>query len=358
MPLLIALALALVLTPAARRVGRAASIVDRPSDDALKIHTEPVPLLGGVAVVVAAFVAVAVTGQMRWLTWGAVAVSMLAGLLDDVGPLRPWPRLMLQLLAGALLAGHVLTDAGAVGPRDLAVAVGALLLVPACANAVNVTDGQDGLAGGLAAIGALGLAWLGVEMGSEEVRVAGLSLAGGLGGFLIWNRPPARIYLGNGGAYAVGALLAALAIPLISRAGWRGLVGAGACLGLFAFELAFTVTRRAIGRRRLMQGDRQHSYDLLAEDVGGRGRATMILFGCGALFVLLARFFATAPAVSAAAAGALAAGAAVAVGLHLLRRATRVAEEGGHGKDTNERSEGRSRWPSRFPRPGREHRRS
>jgi UDP-GlcNAc:undecaprenyl-phosphate GlcNAc-1-phosphate transferase len=322
MPFVIALALALVLTPAARRVGRAASIVDRPSEGALKIHTEPVPLLGGVAVVIAALLAVMATGQVRWLAWGAVGVALLTGLLDDVGPLRPWPRLMLQVLAGALLAGHILTDAGAASPRDLAVAAGALLVVPACANAVNLTDGQDALAGGLAAIGALGLAWLAVEFGPEEVRTAGLSLAGGLCGFLVWNRPPARVYLGNGGAYAVGALLAAQAMPLISLAGWRGLVGAGVCLGLFAFELAFTVLRRAIARGGLMKGDRRHSYDLLAEDVGGRGRTTMILFACGAFAVLLGRFVATAPPVWATGATALAAGAAVVAVLHLWGPAT------------------------------------
>ncbi|HEV2928279.1 MAG TPA: hypothetical protein VGW74_06275, partial [Propionibacteriaceae bacterium] len=160
-------------------------------------------------------------------------------------------------------------------------AAGVILLVLLVANAVNVVDGQDGLAGGLALIGAAGLVGLeGGNAGGASWSV-GLALAGGLVAFLLWNRPPARIFLGNGGAYAVGTLLS---VPAATAArGWIGLAAGILCLGVFAFELVFTVVRRVRARSPVTAGDRGHSYDLAATSLGGRNRSTLLFLGIGIL---------------------------------------------------------------------------
>jgi hypothetical protein len=96
-----------------------------------------------------------------------------------------------------------------------------LLLVVVCANAVNIIDGQDGLAGGLAVVAALAVSVLVSAAGLSTVALTALAVAGALVGFLVWNRPPARIFLGNGGAYGVGALLGILAWFLTGEGSWR-----------------------------------------------------------------------------------------------------------------------------------------
>jgi UDP-GlcNAc:undecaprenyl-phosphate GlcNAc-1-phosphate transferase len=192
--------------------------------------------------------------------------------VDDVKPLPPIVRVVALVAAGVFLVlGTGFAD---LGP---AAGIGIVLLAVACANAVNILDGQDGLAAGVAAVAALGVAaclWLGAEM----VALVPLALGGALAGFVFWNRPPARIYLGDGGAYAVGVLLALPAAELVVADGWRGLLAAGACLAVPAFEVVFTVARRVAARESLAAGDRSHSYDLVSARLG-RARSTVVFLG-------------------------------------------------------------------------------
>ena len=311
MSFLIALALALLLTPVARRAGIAVGLVDRPGDP-LKIHAEPVPVLGGVAVTGAAFAALALAGH-----WPATAVAVAAallvagGLLDDARPLQPAAQLLLQVAAAAILLSGAF-EIGAAG------ALGLFVLVFACTNAVNLIDGQDGLAGGLGVISALGLAAL-LAGTSPPDAALGLALAGALAGFLAWNRPPARIFLGNGGAYAVGAILAVLAAMVVEADGPRGIVPALLCLGVFLFDLGFTVARR-IGSDALASGDRLHSYDLLSVELGSRSKATLAFCGAEALAVGLALIADAMPPAAAVVAAVAAASAAALWGRRLWSR--------------------------------------
>jgi UDP-GlcNAc:undecaprenyl-phosphate GlcNAc-1-phosphate transferase len=276
-PFLIALVIGVPATFLARRVGMALGLVDRPGDP-LRIHPEAVPLLGGPAVVAASLGATAALGGFLpgWLVVGILGLLAL-GVLDDRRPVSPLLRLALQTASGvALAAGFGWSTLGVQG------AILVPLLTLACANAVNMLDGQDGLAGGLGAIAALGLVALLLLADAEEIARLGLALAGALAAFLLWNRPPASIFLGDGGAYAIGGLLGALAGGMWLQEGWRGLLAAGFCLGVMAFELIFTIAKRLGSRRPLTAGDRSHSYDLLSHAVGGRTRSTAVFLGIGA----------------------------------------------------------------------------
>jgi UDP-GlcNAc:undecaprenyl-phosphate GlcNAc-1-phosphate transferase len=272
-PAVVGAVVAAALAPLLGRFGSTVGLVDRAVDE-LKIHRAPVPVLGGVVVVVAAAVGMLAGGRpASWGLVGAVAVALLAGLVDDARPLPASVRVLLLLLAGGALATSF--D----GPPA---AIGILLLVLVCANAVNIVDGQDGLAGGLAAAAALSLAALGAIRGDEVAVAVGLAGAGALIGFLPWNWPRARLFLGNGGAYAVGVVLAFLAARAVAVGGWRGLLAAGSCLGVFAFEVAFTVARRATAGGTITTGDRLHSYDLLSR-TSGRVASTVWFWALGLL---------------------------------------------------------------------------
>jgi UDP-GlcNAc:undecaprenyl-phosphate/decaprenyl-phosphate GlcNAc-1-phosphate transferase len=313
MSFLVALGLALVLTPVARRVGLATGLVDRPSPDPLKIQVQTIPLLGGIAVVGSALAAMTLLREaLSWELGAAVGVALASGMIDDAHPLPAWSRLALQGVAGALVAAGIVANAGWSPPMVLGAAAGVIALVVVCANAVNLIDGQDGLAGGLAAIAALGLTALAARNEVEGTVALGLALAGASAGFLVWNRPPARIFLGNGGAYAVGTLLAALAVTIIAEDDWRGLFAAGIAMGVFAFEFASTVIRRVSLRRPLTQGDRLHSYDLLAARAGSRTHAMMAFWILGVVSAALALIVGSVTLRVGAAATALAAAAGAA----------------------------------------------
>jgi UDP-GlcNAc:undecaprenyl-phosphate/decaprenyl-phosphate GlcNAc-1-phosphate transferase len=284
MPFFIAIALGLVLTWAARRLGLATGLVDRPSapDDHpagehLKIHTVAVPVLGGLGVLAATLVTLPLLGHGLPVAVAAgILLAAAIGFVDDARPLPASIRLMLLAVAGLLLA--VGLPVGELGPLARP---GIVVLTLLMANAVNLIDGQDGLAGGLGAIACAGLAAVAAANGGDPV--VAIALAGALVGFLAWNLPPARIFLGNGGAYGLGALLTMLTAQVTVDHGWHGLLAAGLCLGVFAFELTFTVVRRLVASQGLAMGDRRHSYDLLGRSRGNRDRSTLALWTLGAV---------------------------------------------------------------------------
>jgi UDP-GlcNAc:undecaprenyl-phosphate GlcNAc-1-phosphate transferase len=288
MPFFVAVALALVLTWAARWLGLTTGLVDRPlvtepegarppAADELKIHTVPIPVLGGLGVVAAVLGALLVAGSdLPLLAVAGVVLATAIGLVDDARPQPASVRMVALAGAGVPIAAGLPLD-----PLGFPARVGVVALLLLLANAVNLIDGQDGLAGGLGAIAAVGLAAVIAANGADPVL--GLVVAGALVGFLAWNLPPARVFLGNGGAYGLGALLTVLAAQATLSHGWHGLLAAALCLGVFAFELTFTVVRRLRSSQRLATGDRRHSYDLLGRSRGNRDRSTLALWTLGAV---------------------------------------------------------------------------
>ena len=286
MPFFVAIALALVLTWAARWLGLATGLVDRPPAgppqgdgpaEHLKIHTVPIPVLGGLGVVAAVLGALLVAGaDLPLPAVAGVVMATAIGLVDDARPQPASVRVAALAVAGVPIAvGLPLDELG------LSARVGVVVLLLLMANAVNLIDGQDGLAGGLGAIASVGLAAVIAANGGDPALA--LVVAGALVGFLAWNLPPARVFLGNGGAYGLGALLTVLAAQATIGHGWHGLLAAALCLGVFAFELTFTVVRRLVGSQRLATGDRRHSYDLLGRSRGNRDRSTLALWTLGAV---------------------------------------------------------------------------
>jgi UDP-GlcNAc:undecaprenyl-phosphate/decaprenyl-phosphate GlcNAc-1-phosphate transferase len=286
MPFFVAVALALVLTWAARWLGLTTGLVDRPpatepgGSDQLKIHTTPIPVLGGLGVVAAVLGALLVTGSgLPALVIAGVVMATAIGLVDDARPQPASVRLAALAVAGVPIAIGLPFDR--LDQLALPARVGVVVLLLLMANAVNLIDGQDGLAGGLGAIASVGLAAVIAANGADPTLA--LVVAGALVGFLAWNLPPARVFLGNGGAYGLGALLTVLAAQATARHGWHGLLAAALCLGVFAFELTFTVVRRLLGSQRLATGDRRHSYDLLGRSRGNRDRSTLALWTLAAV---------------------------------------------------------------------------
>lgn len=284
-PFLIACAAAVALTPVLAAIGVRVGLVDRPGE--LKIHGHPIPVTGGLAVVAAALLGAGLAGAglaghgYPWVA-AAACLALAGGLADDVRPLPPWVRLAVQSTAGAILVlgGLRLAPFGVAGGLAL------VLTTVVCCNAVNLVDGQDGLAAGLGAIAALGLA--GVLVGGTGAAVP-LATAGALVGFLVWNRPPARVFLGDAGAYALGVLLAASAAQA-TVIGWHGLLAAGVCMGVFAYELVSTVVRRLATAAPAVLGDREHSYDRFAARLGSRVGSSLLMWSLGAVCSLLAVF--------------------------------------------------------------------
>ncbi|GIW26151.1 glycosyltransferase family 4 protein [Meiothermus sp.] len=233
--------------PLARTLG----IVDRPG--AIKIHTRPTPRFGGVGIVASValwgYFTQALTG---WALLGLLVIA-LTGALDDRFGLSPRLRLLAELLAGLALGWHFWGLLGWVG------LVLALALVPVMSNAVNLIDGMNGLASGSALISVVGLAVL--LWGSSEIPLT-LALAGSLLGFLLWNFPQARTFMGDSGSLSVGYLLALLWLTAAAQS-WTAFLAAGVMLSFPLYDMAAGIIRRWRRGKPIFDGDRDHTYDRL-----------------------------------------------------------------------------------------------
>jgi UDP-GlcNAc:undecaprenyl-phosphate GlcNAc-1-phosphate transferase len=190
---------------------------------ARKVQTEPVPYLGGVAIVIGVLVATYTTVFVKdkdvalasTVLIPAVAMAIM-GLIDDLKGLEPWPRLIAQTVVGIGVAA-VLISTKTIGTPSKIFLVDALItslwIVGVC-NSINFFDNLDGGAAGTVAVISAFTFLIAHDRGQLMVSALSIVTAGATAGFLIWNRPPAKIYMGDAGALFLGIIVAVLTIRL------------------------------------------------------------------------------------------------------------------------------------------------
>ena len=276
-------AAALVLTPLVRSLARATGYLDHP--DERKPHPEPTPLLGGVAVfgamvigplLSAAFLRAAapIPAPAVGVVLGA-SLSLLLGLVDDRRPMQPLGKLMGQIGASLCLV----TWGGASGflanqPLLAAVAVvGAVALL----NAVNFLDAMDGIVSTVTPITGLGFVALVLVHGAHVDLPLAWATVGAAAGFLVYNAPPARIFLGDAGSHLIGFVLAALSLQAINSSFTLPHVAAVTALVSYPlFDVIFVVTTRLVGGRAIHIGGVDHSTHRLGRICGRWGTLAVI----------------------------------------------------------------------------------
>ncbi len=306
----VSLGLAAMLTPLIGRLGKRLRIVDQPGGR--RRHQGEIPRLGGVGVFIAFMVALAVATWRGHLTAGygpddilrlrgllvGSSVAAILGLADDRLDLPAAPQFVFQILLALIalatllwLERFTLPFFGTVRLNDYS--WGPLIYVPltvlwvmGMTNTVNWLDGLDGLAAGVGVILCLVLAvhmrFL-ADQPQPSVALLPLALAGALLGFLPFNMPPARVFLGSAGAFFLGYALAALGLIAGGRTATVLMV-----MGLPIVDVAWQIFDRVRRRRSPVKGDRGHlHYRLL--DVGLSKRwIVLVYWAFCALFGLLA----------------------------------------------------------------------
>ena len=231
----------------ARRLGA----VDSP-DMERKQQEVPIPRLGGVAVALAFLIATLLVAQFLPMVSGWMALSIVGpaflvavvGLIDDTRQLSPWIRIGVQALA-ALLAFALGTRIDVFGPTWLNVVL-FVLWVLVIINGINLLDNSDGLAASTVAVAGAGAAAISIFADQELVSLLAISLVGVSVGFLWHNWHPARVYLGDSGAYFLGFIVAVLAVRLRPESSPPTLAALAAILLLVLpiADTTFVVVRR------------------------------------------------------------------------------------------------------------------
>jgi UDP-GlcNAc:undecaprenyl-phosphate GlcNAc-1-phosphate transferase len=316
-----AFALTGLLTWPVRALAIRLGAMDKPNL-ARKTQTEPVPYLGGVAIALsisiitlgAVFVGaesfvgenndqvkdLALTVLLPALVLGAM------GLFDDLRSLSPWPRLIVQTVVGTIVAfvivenGTIGTPFGNSGATDsgswINTAVTIFWIVGIC-NSINFFDNLDGAASGAVAIAALGVFVIAFDRGQELVSALSIVTAGATIGFLMWNKSPAKIYMGDAGALFLGIIVAVATIrlnPGITPT-WQSLAIPVMLLAVPLLDTCVAVFSRLARGLSPLTGGKDHLSHRLVRGGLTRRMAAISLWsasGVAALFALGLYFFA------------------------------------------------------------------
>jgi UDP-GlcNAc:undecaprenyl-phosphate/decaprenyl-phosphate GlcNAc-1-phosphate transferase len=220
-----AFALAGFLTWPVRKLALAVGAMDKPTLER-KTQKEPIPYLGGVAIAssisILTFAAVIKSNNTQatfplaaMLLFPALFLGFI-GLIDDLRTLQPLPRLIIQTVTAVVVSLFLInTDTVAIHFDSTIVdeVIMVLWIIGIC-NSINFFDNLDGGAAGTVAVSSLGIAAIALGEGQELIAALSIVTAGSTLGFLMWNKSPAKIYMGDAGALFLGVIVSVLTIRL------------------------------------------------------------------------------------------------------------------------------------------------
>ena len=298
-PILSAIAAAvvvLILTPATMALARRVGAVDQPS--ARRIHDRPIPRLGGVAILIGFLVPalwfLPIEPGARGLIAGAVLIALL-GIADDILGMQPAVKLAGQVacacipVAAGLTIDHLTLPF--VGALDLGGAQYPLTVLwfVAIVNIINFTDGMDGLAAGVVAIGATTFAIIAASLGRADAAILAAALAGACAAFLRFNFHPARTFMGDGGSMFLGFMLAGIAISgVMKSAAAIAIVLPLIVLAIPILDTSFVILKRIKHGNPVYSADKSHFHHRFLAIGWSQRRTVLAIYAWTGLMAVLA----------------------------------------------------------------------
>jgi len=274
-------------------------LVDVPKGDILKIHKKNIPLLGGLAIALSIAIGfllmlkIASIFQIIAIALGGTGIFLL-GFWDDlkwkhISTIKPLLKFSLLIIC-TFIPSVILAFAG-IRFDFLPVPIISVLLgfiyIFVSLNAVNYQDGMDGLAGGLAAISLVGFLAVSIISNAALPLYVSLVCLGAVAAFLCFNLPPAKVFMGDSGAYSLGFILAVLAILFSKPYNIPSILGPIFIIGLPVFDGVFTNLRRIYNGKSIFLGDRSHFYDRLLQKGFSTKKTLTICYFLQILLVLI-----------------------------------------------------------------------
>lgn len=268
---LISFLVSLFLTFILWKLGEKYKIYDKATNDPLKIHKKSVPCLGGLAMFLT--LVIVFTAQYNKELLFIVISGLLVFLLGFKDDLKWRDKFRIKrlykfvfLILISILSAFALSFAG----LSIKLIPGwglplTFLCIFILINAVNYQDGMDGMAGGTTIISLIGFFLLSITLSNGLGLALSLLTITAVLGFLVLNFPPAKIFMGDSGAYFLGFILSVLVMILLEPYDFWGGLAIAFILGLPLFDGIFTNMRRLLNRKPIFLGDREHLYDKMVK---------------------------------------------------------------------------------------------
>jgi UDP-GlcNAc:undecaprenyl-phosphate GlcNAc-1-phosphate transferase len=304
-------------TALCKKIALKLGIVDKP-DNLVKTHKEPIAYLGGVGILFGLAVGI-LSGlwglreqeifytASRWLLCilAGGAIACFVGIVDDIFDLKPWQKILGQLIAGVTIIlagirpglGYFTFFWGWRMSPEVEIILGipvVMVFVLGATNSLNLLDGLDGLCAGVTAIITVGFLILAIHLATwgfsdvgDPVRVIiCLGLVGGICGFLPFNRHPAKIFMGDAGTMLLGFVSAALML-LFSRRVPRWWMASIVVFGLPILDTAVALVRRLLNKKPLFVSDRGHIYDQMIDRKISLKKTVLICYLLAATYAVI-----------------------------------------------------------------------
>lgn len=300
LPFFVAVFITFIMTPLVRKFAFKIGAIDIPKDDR-RVHKEPMPLIGGLAiyagVVLTCLMFLPIDKSLVSILIGGTLI-LISGIIDDLKGLSPKLKIVFQLLAGlSLILGDVkvdfITNPFTVNNEViyltwLSIPI-TLFWVVGITNTLNLIDGLDGLAAGVAMISALSLTFVADKFGYVTVIIISAIVAGSCLGFLPFNFNPAKIFMGDTGALFLGFMLAAISIEGVMKSvATIAMIVPIIILGVPIFDTTFAIFRRLISGKSIMAADKGHLHHRLLARGYSQKKTVLILYGISGLFGIFA----------------------------------------------------------------------
>ncbi|TCO78789.1 MraY family glycosyltransferase [Marinisporobacter balticus] len=303
--------LSFVMTPLAKKLAHQVGAIDVPKDER-RVHKKPIPRMGGLAIYLGVVGSIllgfkifgiasvveksiseqqVIVHQIKGMLLGGTLI-VLMGIVDDIKPLPAKVKLFVQIISALVLVVFGMTIKSINIPFMEAAIELKLLSIPitifwivGITNTLNLIDGLDGLAAGVATIAAFSLSYVAFVNGREITAIMTLAIAGACIGFLPYNFNPAKIFMGDTGSLFLGYMLAAISIHgLVKGATAIATVVPVLALGLPIFDTTFAILRRLLNGRPIMEADKGHLHHKLLSTGMGQKRTVLILYAISSTF--------------------------------------------------------------------------
>lgn len=296
---------AAILTPITIKIAYKVGAVDIPKD-ARRMHSKTMPRMGGLAFILAFFVAIIymlLTGGIAADTTNlfgffiGLAIVASVGFLDDVYQLKAWQKLIAQIIAAIVVIASGLRICyvnipflALYGLNDVLSIIITFGWIIGVTNALNLIDGLDGLATGVSAISTLALTVIFILNGAGELPIImTVALLGGLIGFLPYNFNPAKTFMGDVGSNSLGFILATVSmIGMAKTYTFMAIILPVVVLGLPIFDTLFAIFRRVLHHKSIMEADRGHLHHKLIDAGLSQRQAVLTLYAVTAVLGILA----------------------------------------------------------------------
>ena len=270
--------IAFLATPLVKSLAYKVGAIDVPKDNR-RMHKEPIPRLGGLAIFIAFLFSTIVFGNIdrttQGILLGAIMIVVL-GVMDDIMTLNALPKFLVQIAAAGVAVYHgctiqflsnpnVFSDISYLDLGWLSIPV-TIIWIVAITNAVNFIDGLDGLAVGVSAISTASLLIIALMVGELSIAIILAALLGSCLGFIPYNKNPAKIFMGDTGATFLGFILATLSVQgLFKLYAIISFAVPFLVLGIPIFDICFAFLRRVAKGQNPMHADRGHVHHRLID---------------------------------------------------------------------------------------------